>query len=98
MHSGRMRAVCSSSCSGWSAPGGGGDLFQGGLLQEWSGPGGLLWGVSASGGSARGVCSRGSAPGGEVCVPQHALGQIPPVNRMTDRCKNITFTNFVCGR
>ena len=22
----------------------------------------------------------------------------PPVNRMTDRCKNITFANFVCGR
>ena len=22
----------------------------------------------------------------------------PPVNRMTDRCKNITFAKFVCGR
>ena len=22
----------------------------------------------------------------------------PPMNRMTDRCKNITFANFVCGR
>ena len=22
----------------------------------------------------------------------------PPVNRMTDRCKNIAFANFVCGR
>ena len=44
-------------------------------------PGG---GVSAPGG----VCSRGgSAPGG---VSQHALRQTPPVNRMTDRCKNIT--------
>ena len=42
----------------------------------------------------RGVCSQGgSAPGG-VCfrgmVTQHALRQTPPLNRMTDRCKNIT--------
>ena len=22
----------------------------------------------------------------------------PPVDRMTDTCKNITFANFVCGR
>ena len=22
----------------------------------------------------------------------------PPVDRMTDMCKNITFANFVCGR
>ena len=42
-----------------------------------------------------GICSQGvSAPGG-VCsggvVSQHALRQTPPpVNRMTDRCKNIT--------
>ena len=28
-------------------------------------------------------------PGGGV-VSQHALRQTPPVNRMTDRCKNIT--------
>ena len=32
--------------------------------------------------------------------PRHAPGQTPPVpvNRMTDRCKNISFANFVCGR
>ena len=30
-----------------------------------------------------------SAPGWGV-VSQHALRQTPPVNRMTDRCKNIT--------
>ena len=40
------------------------------------GPGGCTWswGVSALGG----------------CVSQHALRQKPPVNRMTDVCKNIT--------
>ena len=40
-------------------------------------------GVSAPGG-------RGGGPGG--VVSQHALRQTPspPVNRMTDRCKNIT--------
>ena len=57
--------------------------------------------VSASG--PKGVSASG--PGG--CLPlvrwgylsQHAVGQTsPPVNRMTDRCKNITFTNFVCGQ
>ena len=57
------------------------------------------WGVSAPGGvSALGVCawSKGvSAPGG---VPGPGGGGIPacieadsPVDRMTDRCKNITF-------
>ena len=37
--------------------------------------------VSAQGGCLPRVCG----------VSQHALGQTPPVNRMTDRCKNITF-------
>ena len=69
-------------------------VFSGGV----SGPGG-----SASGGSGLGGCLLqggllrgglllgGSAPGG--VVSQHALKQTPfpsPVNRMTDRCKNIT--------
>ena len=32
-------------------------------------------------------------------VPQHALRQTPPVNRMTNRCKNITLpqTSFAVG-
>ena len=47
---------------------GGGCLVRGGLL-----PGGLVWGVSALG---------GSGPGG---VSQHALRQTPLVNRMNDR-------------
>ena len=34
----------------------------------------------------------GGSPGpGGVVVSQHALRQTPPVNRITDRCKNITF-------
>ena len=66
----------------------GGVCFPGG--EGVSMPGGL---VSAAGGVSRlgGVCSGGgvvsmvvvSGPGGSPC-------QTPPVNRMTDRCKNIT--------
>ena len=41
---------------------------------------------------------RGCLPGG-VCLGVSALRQTPPfVDRMTDRCKNITFANYVCGR
>ena len=41
-------------------------------------------------GASRGVCLPGGCfPGG--LVSKHALRQTPPVNRMTDRCKNITF-------
>ena len=61
----------------------------GGLL----GGGLLLWGVPGPGGCLLlgGGClvPGGSAPGGRV-VSQQALRQTPPVNRMTDRCKNIT--------
>ena len=47
-------------------------------------------------------CAGGvSAPvgGGGVLVSQHALRQTPHVNRMTDRCKNITLpqTSFAGG-
>ena len=61
--------------------------------------GGLLWGGVCSWGV---VCSRGCLLQGGVCsggclflglgvVSQHALRQTPPpVNRMTNRCKNIT--------
>ena len=31
-----------------------------------------------------------SAQGGMVCIPSCTEADIPPVNRMTDRCKNIT--------
>ena len=49
------------------------------------------------GGSApRGICSlgEGSAPGRSASrgvVSQHALRQNPPVDRMTDMCKKLTF-------
>ena len=38
-------------------------------------------------------------PGGGGVVSQHALRHIPPVNRMRDRCKNITLpqTSFAGG-
>ena len=39
-------------------------------------------------------------PARHVVIPpaRHAGIPTPPVNRMTDTCKNITFANFVCGR
>ena len=93
-------AVCSGGGGGWGGcllwgKGQGGVSLLGGVCLL---PGGLLRGVSASGGWGcllpggcplqrgpllGGVCSRG-------VVSQHALRQTPPVNRMTDRCKNIT--------
>ena len=56
------------------------------------------------GGVCMWVCMAGLHPGGlhleGVCIGGGGIGQTPgpPVNRMTDRCKNITFANFVCGR
>ena len=70
-----------------SAPGG---SALGGICSR--GRGCFLRGCLVPGGSApRAVCSRGSALGGGGVVSQHALRQTPPVNRMTDRRKNITF-------
>ena len=64
----------------------------GGVSGGVSTPGGVCsWGVSAPGRCLLwgGVCSGGCLLW-EV-VSQHALRQtLPPVNRMTDRCKNIT--------
>ena len=97
MHSSRMRTTRllpespSMHCSrgGVSAPGGC-------LLLGWSARGGVccwgcllqagcvLLGVSAPGN----VCSGGVSARG--VVSQHALRQTPPVNRITDTCKNIT--------
>ena len=46
-----------------------------------------------------GVCPGGvSAQGGVVCLPGGVclwLRQTPPVNRITDRCKNITFPQLL---
>ena len=72
--------VCFPGCVlfGGVLPGRGSVWFLGGCV--------LPGGVCFPGG---GVCRGGVPPG--VVLSQHALRQTPPVNRMTDRCKNITF-------
>ena len=46
------------------------------------------------GGSAEGiVCPGGCLPGGGWCVADP-----PPMDRMTDTCKNITLPQLRCGR
>ena len=84
-------------------PGGGGSAPGGGLLRGGSGPGGCLLrggvvlhagGVSALGGCLLpgGVWSGGfsMAGGSGKENPPGWENPSPPVNRMTDRCKNIT--------
>ena len=99
MHSSRMRTGRSLTVCRSLLPGGGG-----GMHASWGVC--MLWGglhvsgrVHASWG---GACFLGGCmlPGGCVLpggcmlprgvVSQHALRQTPPVNRMTDRCKNTT--------
>ena len=63
----------------------GGDLLLGGSSQGGPHP----WGVGGL------LPVGGSPPGG---ISQHALRQMPPVNRMTDACKNITFPELRCGQ
>ena len=69
----------------------------GGLCQWGCLPlGGCLpWDVYPAASAPGGVCPRGCLPGGVYpggCVSQHALGQTTPLlDRMTDRCNNITF-------
>ena len=74
-----------------SAPGG--CLLQGDVCSRGvSAPGGVVcsWRVSAWGCLLTGCLLLGGVCSGGV-VSQHALRQtLPPVNRMTDRCKNIT--------
>ena len=53
------------------------------------GIGGVCLWMSAQGVSAKGGCLPGGVCQG-VCISQHAMGQTPPMNRTTDRCKNIT--------
>ena len=53
----------------------------------------LLLGVGGGGC----VCSQGVCPGG--CIPACTEADTPLWTEwLTDRCKNITFANFVCGR
>ena len=59
-----------------------------------SAPGGLsALGVS----DPRGVCSRGGVCSGGG-IPACTEADTPPVNRMTDACKNITLAQLRCGR
>ena len=59
-------------------------------------------GASAPGAGGVSVPREGSAPGGMGggwVVSQHALRQTPPpVDRITDACKNITLPQLHCGR
>ena len=52
--------------------------------------------LPGEGGLPGGVCQGVSAQVGRY--PSMYLGSHPHVDRMTDRCKNITFANYVCGR
>ena len=87
-------AVCWGVCPGGCLPRGNtwGMSAQG--VSAWGGvcrAGWLLGDVCWEGGCLLGgVCPGGCLPRG--CVSQHApLADTPPVERMTDRCKNITF-------
>ena len=67
----------------------------------------LLWGCVCSGGCLLlggcllwgGVCSWGvSAPWGVCGIPACTEADTPPVDRITDACKNITLAQLRCGR
>ena len=107
MHFSRMHTTCllpvspSMHCAGGCLLLGG-YLLPGGVCYQWEWAsatrvgvcyqGELCYGgVSATRGYLllRGVCYYG------VCIPACTEADTPPVNRMTDRCKNITFA-FVC--
>ena len=96
LHSSRMRTARALTVS-HSKLGGGGVSAPGGVCLLWwglllgvSGPGGM--GVSGPGVSALGgVWSRGGVWSQGVC-------EVPPVNRITDACKNITLPQLRCGR
>ena len=97
-------------CSFWGASFGGvllpGGLLLGGLL----GRGVSLAGGSPSGGSSSGgppsggVSLAGESPwqgvslAGGILLPRGGLLGRPPVNRMTDTCKNITLPQLRCRR
>ena len=109
MHSSRMRTArllpvspsmhTAGGCLLWGVSAPGGVCSRGSRVFAWGGlsaPGGgcLLPGVSAPGGGCL-------LPGGcllleGVCIPACTEAGTPP-NRMTKRCKNINFANFVCG-
>ena len=59
-------------------------------------PGVSVWGGLCPGGGGEGISVQGV---GGLC-PGGSPSRDPIVNRMTDRCKNITVysLNFICGR
>ena len=79
-----------SAWSGGGLPGpGGGSLVPGGVCLVGGGLPGRGGGCSLVPGG--GLWSRGVSA-------QHALRQTPPVDRITDACKNITLAQLRCGR
>ena len=114
MHCLGVSAYGVSAQGGWGVcPGWVGCLLRGGwVVSAWGGWGvclrgvclrGVCLGVSAKGRCLPrgdfcpgGVCPRGVCSGG--CIPVCTEADTPPVDRMTDRCKNITFANYVCER
>ena len=69
---------------------------QGGSAREGLPRGSVQGGSAREGlprGSVQGVCLHG------VCIPAYTLADTqPPMNRMTDRCKNIILPQLRCGR
>ena len=92
MHSSRMRTV---HCRGRLPRLG---VCPGGCLPRGCLPKGVCLGEGVCLGSAWGCLSRGCLPGG--CLPR-GLYTLPgpkadtPLNRITDRCKNITFPQLL---
>ena len=52
----------------------------------------------AGGGCLAGGCLPGGVCPGGVSAPVHSGIHIPLMNRMTDRCKNMTLPELRCGR
>ena len=84
-HSSRMRTVRCSGCLG-----GGGGVFAGRVCLGGMSARGVCHGMPARGVSGRVDICLG------VCVCQRGVSaRHPPVNKMTDRCKNITLLRTV---
>ena len=83
-----QHALCRGGAYSW-----GGGLLLGGFLLL----GGLLLGGLLRGSATGGVPAHGwSAWGGGI--PACTEADNPPVDRITDACKNITFSQLRCGR
>ena len=102
MYSSRMRTV---RCSHRHWEGGGRVSAQGGVCSGMSAQGGCLPRVGCLPREClpgRGVCAEECLPG-RGCLrrgvsAQRVSARHPPVERMTDSCKNITLSQVCCGR